>query len=102
MPDPWPAPPIARPTLTLPEPAAPVAHGSNRSRLALAASVLLLVAGSLLLPGQSPVRESTPPLPRLLPGEATRVRLTETLIQPKDKPTEWRIEVTEDVPAGKK
>jgi hypothetical protein len=35
------------------------------------------------------------------PGEATRVRLMQTLVQPKDKPTEWRIEVTDEQPPGK-
>jgi hypothetical protein len=100
MRDPWPAPPLIRPTVATPAERTP-AGGFNRSRFALAASVALLVGGSLLIPGQSPSRQAPTPLPPMLPGEATRIRLKETLIQSKDRPTELRIDVTEDVPPGK-
>jgi hypothetical protein len=99
MPDPWPAPPLVRSIPAL-APAGPIRSGSGRSRLALAASVALLVAGTLAVPhATQPAAE--PIELRMLPGEATRVRLTETLVQPKDKPTEWHIEVTEDGPPRK-
>jgi hypothetical protein len=103
MPDPWPAPPLvltavsARPELAAHE----SGLGLSRSKLALAASVALLVAGSLLVPVRPQIADAPAPAPRMLPGEATRIRLTETLVQPRDKPTEFRIEVTEEVPPGK-
>jgi hypothetical protein len=100
MPDPWPAPPLLRTA----EPQATPAHtagGVRRSRLALAASVAILLAGTLTVPQQTPTRDTSVTLPPMSPGEATRVRLIQTLVQPKDKPTEWRIEVTEDHPPGK-
>jgi hypothetical protein len=100
MRDPWPAPPLIRTTVAAPVGGAP-ARAFNRSRFALAASVALLVGGSLLIPGRSPNPPAATPLPRMLPGQATRVRIQETLFQPKDKPTELRIEVIEDVPPGK-
>jgi hypothetical protein len=105
LPDPWPAPPLPRVVAaqTLPVPAG---HGLGRSRLAhsrvaLAASVALILGGTLALPSRPPTNASAVQQFRLLPGEATRIRLTETLIQSKDKPTEWRIQVTEDRPQGK-
>jgi hypothetical protein len=100
MPDPWPAPPLLQ---TARREAAPLqtVRGVRRSRLALAASVALLLAGTSIVPQRTASRDVPVALPRMLPGEATRVRLTQTLVQPKDKPTEWRIEVTEDVPPGK-
>jgi hypothetical protein len=100
MRDPWPAPPLIRTSVAAPAEHAP-ARGFNRSRFALAASVALLVGGSLLIPGRSPNRPAPTPLPRMLPGEAHRYKITEELIQSKDRPTELRIDVTEDVPPGK-
>jgi hypothetical protein len=100
MRDPWPAPPLIRSTVATPADRTS-ARGSNRSRFALAASVALLVGGSLLIPGRSPSRQTTASPLRMLPGQATRVRIQETLIQPKDKPTELRIDVIEEVPPGK-
>jgi hypothetical protein len=101
MPNPWPAKPSAR--LSVPRPApVPTSAGSMRSKLALAASVMLLIAGSLAVsttpttPGEAPS-----PLSRMSPGVATRVRITQTLVQPKDKPTEWHIDVSEELPPGK-
>jgi hypothetical protein len=100
MPDPWPAPPLIRATV-LHAPPPPAIRASNRSKLALAASVALLLAGTLAIPKQQPVAPSDAAAPVMLPGEATHIRLTETLVQPKDRPTEWRIQVTEEVPPRK-
>jgi len=100
MTDPWPAPPLA--LVAQPEPSSlPTLLASNRSRLALAASVALLVAGTLIVSGRTPISDKPVDLPGMLPGEATHYRVIETLVQPKDKPTELRIQVTEDVPAAK-
>jgi hypothetical protein len=100
MPHPWPAPPLARAPVSQPLPTSAV-RGSFRSRLTLAASVAMLLAGTLAIPGRKPTGQAPPVLPAMSAGEATRVRLTETLIQPKDKPTELRIQVTEEVPRRK-
>jgi hypothetical protein len=98
MPDPWPAPPlVASPTSPAKGRGGRV---STRSRLALAASVIVLVGGTMLLPKVRPLADPAAPI-RIGPGEATRVKLTETLIQPKDRPTEWHIRVTEELPPGK-
>jgi hypothetical protein len=100
MPDPWPAPPLARALVTSAAPE-PAARHSDRSKLALAASVALLIAGTLTVQNRTqPVETPVVPL-RIGPGMATRVKLTETLVQPKDQPTELHIRVTEDVPPRK-
>lgn len=108
MPHPWPASPLAR-TIRLATTVESARPALSRSRWALAASVALLLGGACALPGRlatSPVE----PLPRLQPGEATRpplpgedrkIQLHEMFVQPKDKPTEWRFEVFEEVPPGK-
>jgi hypothetical protein len=101
VPDPWPAPPLTRAAARDARPG-PAGRGPGRSRLALAASVALLVAGSLAISSRTPTHETPASPPRMSPGEATRIRLTETLVQPKDSPTEWRIEVTEEPRAGKR
>jgi hypothetical protein len=99
MPDPWPAPPLVA---IIPTSPAKVRGGrvSTRSRLALAASVVVLVGGTMLLPKVRPLADPVRDL-RIGPGEAKRVKLTETLIQPKDQPTEWHIRATEELPPGK-
>jgi hypothetical protein len=73
---------------------------STRSRLALAASVAVLVGGTMFLPKVRPVADPAAPI-HIGPGEATRVKLEEALIQPKDQPTEWHIRATEELPPGK-
>lgn len=55
VPDPWPAPPLVRTHLPENTPA-PAGRGPGRSRMALAASVAFLVAGSLAIPGRGPTR----------------------------------------------
>lgn len=60
MPRPWPAlkaPPPSRPSV----PPVPVRRGLFRSRLALAASLALLVTGALALPGKFTRPEQTAP-----------------------------------------
>jgi hypothetical protein len=94
MPQPWPAPPLVR---AEPQPAAARDRGGrHRSRLALAASVALLVGGSMLLPGRASNRPSPEKLPSLLPGEAIRPTLPEQPAPTKGKLTEKRKHVTED------
>ena len=99
MPDPWPAPPLVT-AATRPVAMARDGRASARSRLALAASVVVLIGGTMLLPKTKPATDPTPVI-RIGPGEATHVNITETLIQPKDRPTELHIRVTEELPPGK-
>ena len=78
-----------------------------RSRLALAASVGLLLLGTLLLSGRFPLhpRDSdlgTPAAPahpeRLfdVPVDPDKVHMRESIVQPGNQPTEYRIDM--DVP----
>ena len=90
MPRPWPALMVAPAVRQVPRPS-PARPSILRSRLALAASVALLVTSSLVLPGKFSSRsEDSPPLTR---PEATRPILpapdkgrikSETLWQTKD------------------
>jgi hypothetical protein len=65
-------------------------RGLNRGRFALAASVAMLLSGTIAVTRFAPKAE-TPANPlRILPGEATRVRLPETGSLPKDRPGDWR------------
>jgi len=52
MPDPWPAPPVPRSASVVTMRPASSRHPLMRSRFALAASVALLLLGSLFLPGR--------------------------------------------------
>ena len=109
MPHPWPA-------LQLPEreeqtrPVVPFTPAAShpwvpiRSRLVLAASVGLLLAGSWFLAGQfQPGDAGDHPLPpgTRITGEKDgplgpgRIKMRESLQQEKDKPTEYRIELWE-------
>lgn len=100
LPRPWPAlkaPPTPHPAVA----PLPVRRGLFRSRLALAASVALLVTGALTLPGR--FAAPTEPGLRLRNAEATRTQLPSP--QPKvrlhfeqrsDRPTEIRADVTLD------
>ena len=100
MPEPWPAPPLVAAAPTTPVAVARAGRASVRSRLALAASVMVLIGGTMLLPKTKPTGDP-PQEVRIGPGEATHVNITETLIQPKDRPTELHIRVTEELPPGK-
>lgn len=57
MPHPWPAPPTPRPSES---PKRPSRRTLSRGRYALAASVALLLLGSLLLPSRAPDGKSFP------------------------------------------
>src|SRR3954453_16117316 len=100
MPSPWPAlkappqSPARRPT------PGPRAWPLLRSRLALAASVALLVLASLLFSGKL----ADPGKELRLPGTADRLdekKWIESLYQPKDGPTMIKIEFPADVPPVK-
>jgi len=84
MPKPWPALPPVRSVVLKSH--VPLMRESVRSRLALAASIALLIGGLLVLPGRLPLAEKAEK--RMPPGEATRIKL----IQPKDTSTVIRIE----------
>lgn len=100
VPDPWPAPP--RVGETRPEVVrAPAGHGLSRSRLALAASVAVLLTGTLALPWRTPAGDRPGDHPTLSPGEARRQRPGEALVVPKDRSGEWRVPLAEDAPRGK-
>ena len=87
MPEPWPSPPLASAQAESPSPEA-TAPVAVRSKLALAASVARLIAGTMLLPSRMPCAETQADVPRMLPGEATRIRLTEIPGQPKNRPAD--------------
>ena len=85
MPRPWPAPPLTGASVQgFP---ARLGRRLSRSKLALAASLAVLVGGTLVLPGRVPVARN-PSEPHLSPGEATRIRLTDAPVRPNDKPAD--------------
>jgi hypothetical protein len=95
MPEPWPAPPRLQPILVAT--ATPVSsRGLNRSRLALAASVAILIGGTLALPRPSATGPAAPELPPMGPGEATRLPLTATPHRSKGKPANARPDVARE------
>jgi hypothetical protein len=100
MPDPWPsfeAPlrqnvvPFRKPTRRFP---------LMRSRLAVAASVALIVGGMWFLSRMPHNSKPDATLP-LGPGVGTKIKMHESLIQGKDGPTEFKIEVDGDPPPSK-
>lgn len=96
MPDPWPAPPLVAAAASAP--AAPRdGRGPQRSRLALAASVALLIGGSMLLPGRTPARPSPEKSPTMSPGTADRGIQPDAPVPVKNKPAEGRKQANEDV-----
>jgi hypothetical protein len=99
MPHPWPA--LKAPPSSHTAPPAPPRRSLFRSRLALAASVALLVTGALALPGR--FTGPTGGLGKLPPGEARRHPLPPPsgpevhlhLQQKPDQPTEIRADAIE-------
>jgi hypothetical protein len=101
MPHPWPVPSLpeteeqARPVVPF-TPAASPPWAPVHSRLALAASVGLLLAGSWFLagqfqtadPGDQPIRPDAP-----YTANRDGIKMKESLEQEKDKPTKYRIEL---------
>jgi hypothetical protein len=97
MPAPWPAPPLMRATPQQPA-AARTARGLTRSRMALAASVALLIAGTVAMPGRSPSRPTPEKVPLISGGpEARRPDFPEATVQPKSKSAESGKQVIENV-----
>ncbi len=100
VPDPWPAPPrVGEARLEVVR--ASAGRGLLRSRLALAASVAVLLTGTLVLPWRTPAGDRPGDHPTLSPGEARRQRPGEPLGLPKDRPADWRVPLAEDAPHGK-
>jgi hypothetical protein len=108
LPHPWPALPLpeteapARPVVPFTPPAASHPWVPVHSRLALAASVGLLLAGSWFLAGQFQPADSgdLPPRPdAVYPAKGGHmmgpdgIKMKESLEQEKDKPTKYRIEL---------
>jgi hypothetical protein len=100
MPDPWPPAPSVVPVVLRAE-AEVGGGGLFRSRLALAASVALLIAGTMAVPNRVPRGETAPALLRLGPGEATHVKLAESLDQSKNQPAQPHNRATEELPPRK-
>ncbi|HJT78424.1 MAG TPA: hypothetical protein VJ739_14570 [Gemmataceae bacterium] len=73
----------------------PALRAGVRSRLALAATIGLLLLGTLLLSGRFHVPPPEPPTGQPVAQPIKDFILNESLIQEPDQPTKYRIEVRE-------
>jgi hypothetical protein len=99
MPQPWPAPPLVRAAEASVKPKR--ARTVGRSRMALAASVAILVGGTLSLPLHTSNQKTPEQMPRMLPGEATHRPIAGAVVQPKVRSAEQRLDANEATPPRK-